>query len=184
MSVQSLNLKYACEMRSEELMYLGKAFKYLFHIFLKVLLKYAISFINYKALQNYRDTQSSKGDQSVMVYWHSWPWIMFSILAFPYGEITDGTRDQASKLMPTNIWAAQPSTPDLLGFAPGLGPIKGKMFWDHPIQTVCLKHIFPSENIILNFRDGRESGTNNFKLPKQFSADFLKKIVTPDKLNP
>ena len=58
MSVQSLNLQYACEMRSEELMYLGKAFKYLFHIFLKVLLKYAISFINYKALQNYRDTQS------------------------------------------------------------------------------------------------------------------------------
>ena len=73
MSVQSLNLKYACEMRSEELMYLGKAFKYLFHIFLKVLLKYAISFINYKALQNYTEIHrvSWTGDQSVMVYWHS-----------------------------------------------------------------------------------------------------------------
>ena len=134
--------------------------------------------------RHYKITEIHKvswtGDQSVMVYWHSWPWIMFSISAFPYGEITWHTRPSQQ----ANIWAAQPSTPNLLGFAPGLGLIKGKMFWDHPIQTVCLKHIFPSENIILNFRDGRESGTNNFKLPKQFSADFLKKIVTPDKLNP
>jgi len=52
MSVWSLNLQYAYEMRSTELMYLGKAFKYLFHIFLKILLKYAVGFINYKALQN------------------------------------------------------------------------------------------------------------------------------------
>jgi hypothetical protein len=36
----------------------------------------------------------------------------------------------------------------------------------------------------LNFRDGLESSTKNFKLPKQFSADFLKKFITPDKLNP
>lgn len=55
--------------------------------------------------------------------------------AFPHDEITDGTQDQASKLMPTkyishatDIWAAQPSTPNLLTLAPGLGVIKGKTF--------------------------------------------------------
>jgi hypothetical protein len=50
--------------------------------------------------------------------------------------------------MPIDIWAAQPSTPNLLGFALGLGLIKGKMFLAHPIHTVCLEHIFPSENRI------------------------------------
>jgi hypothetical protein len=35
------------------IIYLRKSFKYLFHIFLKVLLKYPISFINHKALQKY-----------------------------------------------------------------------------------------------------------------------------------
>jgi hypothetical protein len=34
------------------IIYPRKAFQYLFHIFLKVLLKYTISFIYYKALQS------------------------------------------------------------------------------------------------------------------------------------
>jgi hypothetical protein len=46
-------------------MYLGKAFKYLFHVFLKVLLKYAIGFINDKALQNYIDAQSKLENRSI-----------------------------------------------------------------------------------------------------------------------
>ena len=55
MPIEDYKLMYASQLRIQDrqmFVYPRKVPKYLFHIFLEVLLEYAIGFINYKALQN------------------------------------------------------------------------------------------------------------------------------------
>jgi hypothetical protein len=68
---------------SQMVTYPREAFKYLFHILLEILLKYPISFINYKALQHMMSYAREKWRGIVVSHGIHWLNSKFSCFSFP-----------------------------------------------------------------------------------------------------